>query len=150
MSLREQNANYAPRLSGSTSSAQPGSERSGKPMKRIAIALLFGLIAGGICASLAFSMGILKFTAVTLAFVLLNRFVMGFAIGISGLNLPWAWNGIVIGIVVVVGSIFSFFMFMTLGTAGMPLVNFFVNGLFGLTIEFFTTVVFKLPAAARS
>jgi len=119
-------------------------------MKRIAIALLFGLIAGGICASLAFSMGILKFTAVTLAFVLLNRFVMGFAIGISGLNLPWAWNGIVIGIVVVVGSIFSFFMFMTLGTAGMPLVNFFVNGLFGLTIEFFTTVVFKLPAAARS
>jgi len=28
----------------------------------------------------------------------------------------------------------------------MPLVNFFVNGLFGLMIEFFTTAVFKQPA----
>ncbi len=115
-------------------------------MKRIAIAVIFGLVAGGICATLAFSAGILKFSAITLVFVLLNRAAMGFAIGISGLKLPWAWNGIVIGIAV--GSIFSYYMFMTLGTVGMPLVNFFVNGLFGLMIEFFTTIVFKQPAHA--
>jgi len=115
-------------------------------MKRIAIAVMFGLVAGGICATLAFSAGILKFSAVTLAFVLLNRAVMGFAIGISGLKLRWAWNGVVMGIAV--GSIFSYYLFMTLGTVGMPLVNFFVNGLFGLMIEFFTTVVFKQPAVA--
>jgi hypothetical protein len=71
---------------------------------------------------------------------------MGFAIGISGLKLRWAWNGIVTGLVV--GSIFSYFLFMQNGAGPLPLVNFFVNALFGLMIEFFTTVVFKQPAPA--
>jgi hypothetical protein len=115
-------------------------------MKRIVIAVIFGLVAGAICASGAFYGGILKFSAVTLVFVLLNRAVMGFAIGISGLKQPWAWNGIVLGMAV--GSIFSYYMFMTLGVVTLPVVNFFVNGLFGLMIEFFTTVVFKQPKLA--
>jgi hypothetical protein len=50
-------------------------------MKRITIAILFGLVAGAICATGAFYGGILKFTPVTLVWVLLNRAVMGFAIG---------------------------------------------------------------------
>ena len=115
-------------------------------MKRIVIAVLFGLVAGAICASGAFYGGILKFSAVTLVFVLLNRAVMGFAIGVSALKLPWAGNGIVLGMAV--GSIFSYYMFMTLGVVTLPVVNFFVNGLFGLMIEFFTTVVFKQPKLA--
>ena len=82
-------------------------------MKRIAIATLFGLVAGVICATLAFYGGLLKFSAVTLAWVLLNRAVMGFAIGTSALKLRWAWNGIVMGLVV--GSVFSYFLFMSLG-----------------------------------
>ena len=113
-------------------------------MKRIAIALSFGLVAGAICATGAFAGGMLKFTAVTLVWVLLNRAVMGFAIGASGLKLHWAWNGIVMGLVV--GSIFSYFLFMNNGAGPVPLINFFVNGLFGLMIEFFTTVVFKQPS----
>jgi hypothetical protein len=115
-------------------------------MKRITIAILFGLVAGAICATGAFYGGILKFTPVTLVWVLLNRAVMGFAIGASALKLRWAWNGIVMGLVV--GSIFSYFLFMNLGVGTLPLVNFFVNGIFGLMIEFFTTVVFKQPALA--
>jgi hypothetical protein len=115
-------------------------------MKRIAIAIFFGLIAGAICASGAFYGHLLKFSLVTLLFILLNRAVMGFAIGASGLKLRWAWNGVVMGIAV--GSVFSYFMFMTNGPGPLPVVNFFVNGLFGLMIEFFTTVVFKQPAAA--
>jgi hypothetical protein len=71
---------------------------------------------------------------------------MGFAIGASGLNLRWAWNGIFLGIAV--GSIFSYYMFMTNGPGPLLVVNFFVNGLFGLIIEFFTTVVFKQPVQA--
>ena len=114
-------------------------------MKRILVALIFGLLAGAICATGAFYAGLLKFTAVNLTWILLNRAVMGFAIGASGLRLHWAWNGIVIGIAV--GSIFSFFMFMTLG-GFVPLANFFVNGLFGLMIEFFTTVVCRAPSLA--
>jgi hypothetical protein len=47
-----------------------------------------------------------------------------------------------------VGSIFSYSLFMHLGPSPLPLVNFFVNGLFGLMIEFFTTKVFKQPSPA--
>ena len=117
-------------------------------MKRIAIATLFGLIAGVICASGLFYVGILKFSAVALVWVLLNRAVMGFAIGVSGLKLRWAWNGIVMGLVV--GSIFSYFLFMNVGAGLLPPINFLVNGLFGLMIEFFTTVVFKQPSPASA
>jgi hypothetical protein len=115
-------------------------------MKRIVIATLFGLLAGGLCATAVFAGGFLKFTGVNLVWILLNRAVMGFAIGISGLKLRWAWNGIVTGLVV--GSIFSYFLFMNLGLAMLPPVNALANGLFGLMIEFFTTVVFKQPALA--
>jgi hypothetical protein len=116
-------------------------------MKRIMISTLFGLVAGVLCATVAFwGGGFLKFTSVNLTWILLNRAVMGFAIGVSGLKLRWAWNGIVMGLVV--GSIFSYFLFMNLGPVWQPLVNALANGVFGLMIEFFTTVVFKQPALA--
>ena len=116
-------------------------------MKRIAIATAFGLCAGVLCATGAFAAGILKFSVITLLWVLLNRAVMGFAIGVSGLKLHWAWNGIVMGLVV--GSIFSYFLFMNVGVR-MLLVSPFGNAIFGLMIEFFTTVVFKQPAPSRA
>ena len=115
-------------------------------MKRIIIATLFGLVAGCICAGGGLAAGIVKFTAVNILWVLLNRGVMGFAIGVSALKLHWAWNGILLGLVV--GSIFSYSLFMDFGPKLLPLINFFVNGLFGLMIEFFTTVVFKAQAAS--
>jgi len=118
-------------------------------MKRIMIATLFGLVAGVLCASAAFHGGFLKFTAVNLVWVLLNRAVMGFAIGTSGLKPRWAWNGIVMGLVV--GSIFSYSLFMNMGLGTLPLANLLIgNPIFGLMIEFFTTVVFKQPALAAS
>ncbi len=117
-------------------------------MKRIAIATLFGLVAGVLCATGGFYGGIMKFSVVALVWVLLNRAVMGFAIGASVLKLHWAWNGIVMGLAV--GSIFSYFLFMNSGMGILPLVNFFVNGLFGLMIEFFTTIVFKQPSPVRA
>ncbi len=116
-------------------------------MKRILIATLFGLIMGGVCATLTFKGGLLPFTVTTLIWILLNRAVMGFAIGVSGLRLHWAWNGILVGIAV--GSVFSYFLFMKVGPVALPLINFFANGIFGLIIEFFTTVVFKQPVLPR-
>ncbi len=112
--------------------------------KRVMIATLFGLIVGCFCAAGAFYAGFLQFTAVNLVWVLLNRGVMGFVIGVSGLKLHWAWNGIIVGLVV--GSIFSYSLFMTMGPVTVPFLNALVNGLFGLIIEFFTTVIFKQPA----
>lgn len=118
-------------------------------MKRITIATFFGLVAGVICATAVFHTGMMKFTAVSLVWVLLNRAVMGFAIGASGLKLHWAWNGIVMALVV--GSIFSYFLFMKQGLGAMPLGNLLIgNPIFGLMIEFFTTVVFKQPALASA
>jgi len=118
-------------------------------MKRIIIATLFGLIMGVLCATALFYGGFLKFTPVNLAWVLLNRVVMGFAIGASGLKLRWAWNGVVMGLVV--GSIFSYFLFMDLGLGMLSLGNLLIsNPIFGLIIELFTTVVFKQPAFAAS
>ena len=115
-------------------------------VQRILVATLFGLVVGVVCATAAFSAGFLKFTAVNLAWVLLNRGVMGFAIAISGLRLSWIWNGIVVGLAT--GSIFSYFLFMNMGPVVVPFGNALVNGIFGLIIEFFTTVVFKLPSPA--
>lgn len=82
-------------------------------MKRIAIATLFGVAAGVICATLAAWGHLLTLTSVLAIWILLNRAVMGFAIGTSGLKLHWAWNGIVMGLLV--GSIFSYFLFMNGG-----------------------------------
>ena len=117
------------------------------PMKRILVATLLGLAMGGLCATTAFAAGILKFTPITLAWILLNRTVMGVAIGMSGLRLHWAWNGVVIGLVV--GSVFSFYLFMNIPEP-LPAINAVVNGLYGLIIEFFTTVVCKLPSLGVS
>lgn len=116
-------------------------------MKRIMIATLFGLVAGVICATLVSSGHLLKLTGVSLVWILLNRAVMGFVIGTSALRLHWAWNGIVMGLVV--GSIFSYFLFMNLGMT-MLLLTPIGNAVFGLMIEFFTTVVFKQRALAFS
>jgi len=118
-------------------------------MKRIIIATLFGLVAGVICATAGIHMGIMKFTAINVVWVLLNRAVMGFAIGTSGLKLHWAWNGMLMGLVV--GSIFSYFLFMNVGLGTLPIGNLLVgNPIFGLMIEFFTTKVFKQPGFAVS
>jgi hypothetical protein len=115
-------------------------------VKRLVIATFFGLCAGGLCASALFAWGILPYSRTLLAWVLLNRAVMGFAIGASALRLRWVWNGVVLGLAV--GSIFSGFLYMRLGPTSLPFLNFFGNAVFGLLIEFFTTVVFKQPASA--
>jgi hypothetical protein len=114
-------------------------------MKRITIATLFGVVAGALCATATFKMGALPFTAANLLWVLLNRTVMGFAIGVSGLKMHWAWHGVLMGMVV--GSIFSYFLYMH-GITMAPY-TMIGNAIFGLMIEFFTTVVFKAPALAK-
>ncbi len=97
-------------------------------MKRIVVAHFVGLIAGAMCTSGAFKARILTISATNLYWVLLNRAVIGLA----------------------VGSIFSCSLLMHLGPSPLPLANFFVNGLFGLTIGFFTTKVITQPTPAAA
>ncbi len=116
--------------------------------KRVIIATLFGLVAGMICGTGGLMAGFVQLTPLSILWVLLNRGVMGFAIGISGLRIHWAWNGVLVGLVV--GSIFSYSLFMTMGPVFLPLGNALANGIFGLGIEYCTTVLCKQRAGAAS
>ena len=116
-------------------------------MKRIIIATLFGVVAGAICATFSYYGGIMKITALSLGWIFLNRTVMGLVIGASGLKWHWAWNGIVMGLVV--GSIFSYALFMNTGDVRMLYLTPIGNAVFGLMIEFFTSFVFKQRAHAE-
>lgn len=111
-------------------------------MKRIAIASACGLIAGFVCASGGALMGV-KLTIASLLWILLNRTVMGFVIGASGVRMHWAWHGPLMG--VVVGSIFSYAAFLFENSAMVVVGTMVANILFGFLIELFTTVVFKQP-----
>lgn len=113
-------------------------------MKRIIIATLFGVVAGALCATFTYYGAIMKITGVTLGWIFLNRTVMGFVIGVSGLRLHWAWNGIAMGLIV--GSIFSYALFMNTGDVRLLYLTPIGNAAFGLMIEFFTSFVFKQRA----
>lgn len=115
---------------------------------RILVATLMGVVMGLVCASGAYAGRLLTLTTVTFVWILLNRTIMGFVIGISGLKLHWAWNGIVLGLVV--GSIFSYFFYMDEHSLKTALLTPIGNAIYGLIIEFFTTKVFKRPAFARA
>lgn len=116
-------------------------------MKRTMIATLMGLAMGVLCATVAFRGGLMKASISALVWVLLNRGMMGFTIGISNLKWHWAWNGIVLG--VVVGSIFSYSLYLHEGDARLALMTPIGNSVYGFLIELFTSVVFRQRASAR-
>jgi hypothetical protein len=116
-------------------------------MKRIVIATLFGVVAGALCATFTYHVAIMKITALSLGWIFLNRTVMGLVIGVSALKWHWAWNGIVMGLIV--GSIFSYSLFMNTGDVRLLYLTPIGNATFGLMIEFFTSFVFKQSAHAE-
>jgi hypothetical protein len=115
---------------------------------RILVATLMGVVMGVICASVASAGHLLTLTTVTLVWILLNRTIMGFVIGISGLKLHWVWNGIILG--VIVGSIFSYYFYMDEHSLKLALLTPIGNAFYGFIIELVTTVVLKQPAFARA
>lgn len=111
-------------------------------MKRIVIATLLGVVAGLVCVSAGSALG-LNLTPQSFGWALLNRTMLGFVIGISALRLHWAWHGCLMG--VLVGSVFSYSAWMLEGTVWLAAGLLAGSIIFGLLIEFFTTVVFKQP-----
>ncbi len=109
-------------------------------MKRIAIATLCGVVAGLVCVSIGAIAGV-KITPAGFGWAVLNRTLLGFVIGISALRLHWAWHGAVIGLLV--GSLFSYSVWMVGDPAWLVPALLGGSMIFGLGIEFFTTVVFK-------
>jgi len=111
-------------------------------MKRIAIATLCGVVAGLVCVSIGAIAGV-KITPVGFGWALLNRTLLGFVIGISALRLHWAWHGVLMG--AVVGSLFSYSLWLLGNPAWLIPAVLVGSMIFGVGIEFFTTVVFKQP-----
>jgi hypothetical protein len=111
-------------------------------LKRIVIASLFGVVAGVICyvgtLILNIEVDVLRFL-----FIIVNRTLIGFVIGISALRMKWFVHGLVIGEIIGL----PFFLYdIIMGVEllvilGIPI----INALFGIMIEFFTTVIFKAP-----
>ena len=111
-------------------------------MKRIAIATICGVVAGLVCVSVGAISGV-KITFAGFGWALLNRTLLGFVIGISALRLHWAWQGVLMG--AVVGSLFSYSLWLLGDPAWLVPAVLAGSMIFGLGIEFFTTVVFKQP-----
>src|SRR5690242_13249521 len=111
-------------------------------MKRIAIATICGVVAGLVCVSVGAIAG-LKITLPGFGWAILNRTLLGFVIGISALRLHWAWHGAIMGLLV--GSLFSYSVWMVGDRAWLVPALLAGSMIFGLAIEFFTTVVFKQP-----
>ena len=111
-------------------------------MKRIVIATICGVVAGLVCVSIGAIAGV-KITPAGFGWAVLNRTLLGFVIGISALRLHWAWHGVLMG--AVVGSLFAYSLWLLGGPAWLVPAVLAGSMVFGLGIEFFTTVVFKQP-----
>ncbi len=110
--------------------------------KRIIVATTFGIVAGIICLIGAISLN-LEIDALRLIFIIVNRTLIGFVIGISALRMKWVLHGLLLG--EIVGLPFFLFDLMEVDLS-IALGVLIINGLFGIMIEFFTTIVFKEPA----
>lgn len=111
-------------------------------MKRMVIATACGVVAGLVCVSIGALIG-LKITPAGFGWALLNRTLLGFVIGISAIRLHWAWHGALMG--VLVGSLFSYSAWLAGGPAWLIFGLLGGSMVFGLGIDFFTTVIFKQP-----
>jgi hypothetical protein len=112
--------------------------------KRLVIATLFGVIFGFVCWGFTLSQGPQPwFFALQ---VIISRTLIGFAIGISVLKMPWWLHGIIFGLIFSLPMGLNGFyvpgkeMFIFFGTVIMGII-------YGFLIELFTTVVFKEQAA---
>ena len=114
-------------------------------VKRIIIATLMGIGCGVICLFLAASGGDSMPQVIKLQ-ILISRTLMGFVIGISAIKMQWFFHGVLLGLLIGLPMAFA----SSMGAEGSdftPQSMFFytliIGAIYGVLIEFFTTVVFK-------
>jgi hypothetical protein len=107
--------------------------------KRIAIATLFGVVSGILCYLGGRGLGI-DISLASFLMLLSHRTLLGFVIGISSLRWHWALHGILLGLIVGIPDIHFFNMVRGELSNGL---YFLFGGVWGLLIEFFTSVAFK-------
>lgn len=110
-------------------------------IKRFGLALIFGILSGLLCYFGGIYLVGIENNPTNFLWVILNRTMIGFVIGISILRLPWIIHGMLIG--AIVGLLFSFNIIMHGGKIPLILATYVLSILFGILIEFFTSIVFK-------
>ena len=112
--------------------------------RRLIVAVAFGFVMGIMCyvgAMVSFGK---TFDTPQVINIFLNRMLIGFVIGISVLKISWYLHGLLIGFIV--GLPFLMTVIILGNTLPIIAAVFILNPIFGFTIEFFTSKVFKLNA----
>ncbi|UCF65117.1 MAG: hypothetical protein JSW33_04595 [bacterium] len=109
--------------------------------KRLGIALIFGFLSGVLCYLGGIYLVGVDNNPIHFFWIVLNRTLIGFVIGLSNLDLNWALHGALIG--ATIGLLFPFYIFICGGAFPLILIAYFLSILFGIFIEFFTSIVFK-------
>ena len=110
-------------------------------MKRILIATTTGLITGIICY-LSGRYGLKDEINTTMFFyIIANRTLAGFFIGISGLRMSWYLHGLLIGFIT--GIPFSIGTLLNDPCIAVFTVSLILGAVYGLIIELFTSFIFK-------
>jgi len=109
--------------------------------KRLLIALLFGFLTGILCVLLGMY-GLKDTYSLSLAlYVLANRTMIGFVIGISPFRMNWMIHGISMGFIASIP--FALGVLLEPDKLGVFIASLLLGAMYGLIVEFFTTVVFK-------
>ena len=109
--------------------------------RRLVVSTTFGFVAGIICY-LGGKYG-LKDDISTMMFVyiLVNRVLIGFVIGVSTLRMHWALHGPLVG--TLVGLPFAAGCLLEESNLETAVAALILGAVYGLMIEFFTSIVFR-------
>ena len=113
--------------------------------KRILIATLSGILVGFIDYYLGLYFEIIEISLTIFFWIMINRIMLGVVIGISILKVDWILRGAVIGSIM--GIIFTYYIFLVTTAWELIVASFSLSVMFGITIEFITSVVFKCEVA---
>lgn len=109
--------------------------------KRIIISSFFGFVMGIICY-LGGKYGLDDEISLTMFFyILTNRALIGFVIGISILKMHWTLHGLLVGLIV--GIPFTVGCLLEANNYETAIAALILSAIYGLLIEFFTSVIFK-------
>ena len=109
--------------------------------RRLFIATAFGYVAGIICY-LGGKYGLKDdISPAMLLYILVNRAWIGFAIGMSPFRMHWALHGLLMGLIA--GLPFTVGCLLEESNVETAVAALILGALYGLMIEFFTSVVFR-------
>jgi hypothetical protein len=115
--------------------------------RRLIVSTLFGFLAGLVCY-LGGRYGLKDdISTYMFAYILVNRALIGFVIGLSASRMHWALHGPLIGLIV--GVPFAAGCLLGDGNIETAVAALILGALYGLMIEFFTSVVFRARRARR-